>query len=276
MLSSAIVRVLTCPICHAPLAATPHRLGCRNQHHFDLSRAGHIHLGRGRIPSGDTASMVAARLRFLARGHFAPLGRALASILASGPPPTYIVDVGGGPGYHLASLVDGSPSSWGISVDVSRHAARRAARVHPRIGSVVAAHRALPIRDATIDVVTCVFAPRDPRELHRVLRTAGRCLVVIPSPSHLGEIRCRYGGLAIEPGKRGRLLRTFDPWFEVVRTTELELALFLTAEDVIDALAMGPAAFHPARVATTSIEPVLATAAFSIVEFIPRPIARSR
>lgn len=270
MLSSAIVRVLACPICRSSLSTTSGRLACGNQHHFDLSRAGHVHLGRGRIPLGDTASMVQARLRFLARGHFAPLADTLASIVATDRPPTYIVDVGAGPGYYLASLVDRSHSSFGIAVDVSRFAARHAARVHPRIGSVIAHHHALPLRDAAIDIVTCVFAPRDPRELHRVLRHDGRCLVVTPSPSHLAELRTRYGGLAIEPNKRERLLRTFDPWFELIRTTQLELLLCLPPEDIADALAMGPAAFHPDRVAEPASEPMMTTAAFSIFELVPR------
>jgi 23S rRNA (guanine745-N1)-methyltransferase len=270
MLSSAIVRVLACPICHASLAATPGRLGCRNQHHFDLSRWGHVHLGRGQIPSGDTAAMVEARRRFLARGHYAPLAASLASIVAAGPPPAYVVDVGAGPGYYLATIVERSPSSWGIAVDVSRFAARRAARVHPRIGSVVADHRALPVRDGMVDVVTCVFAPRDPRELRRVLRPGGRCLVATPSPAHLAEIRERHGGLGIEPRKRERLLCTFDPWFELGRTTELELELVLGGEEIADVLGMGPAAFHPDRVVITSGVPVRTTAAFEIFELHAR------
>ncbi|NVB81828.1 MAG: methyltransferase domain-containing protein [Kofleriaceae bacterium] len=268
------MRVLACPVCHFPLSATPGRLGCPNQHHFDLSRWGHVHLSRGRIPSGDTAAMVQARLRFLARGHFAPLADTLASIVACRPP-TYIVDVGAGPGYYLASLVDRSPTSSGIAVDVSRHAARQAARVHPRIASVVADHHRLPLRDDAIDLVTCVFAPRDPSELHRVLRTTGRCLVVTPSPSHLSELRGRYGGLAIEPNKRERLLRTFAPWFELARTTQLELSLCLTPEDIADALAMGPAAFHPDRIAAPASESLQTTAAFAIFELVPRPVARA-
>lgn len=274
MLSSAIVRVLACPVCHSSLSATPGRLGCPNQHHFDLSRSGHVHLARGKVPSGDTASMVRARLRFLARGHFAPLADALASIVATAPP-AYIVEVGAGPGYYLASLVDRSPSSSGIAVDASRFAARHAARVHPRIGSVIADHHRLPLRGNAIDVVTCVFAPRDPRELHRVLRTTGRCIVVTPAPSHLSELRRRYGGLAIEPNKRERLLRTFAPWFELARATQLELSLCLTPEDIGDVLAMGPAAFHPDRIAAPASESMRTTAAFSIYELVPRPIATS-
>lgn len=270
MLSPAMVRVLACPVCHSSLSSMPGRLVCSAGHHFDLSRDGHVHLGRGRISSGDTASMVQARLRFLARGHFAPLADTLASIVATRPP-KLIVDVGAGPGYYLASVVERMPGTSAIAIDVSRFAARHAARAHPRVGSVIAEHRALPLRSGAIDVVTCVFAPRDPRELHRVLQACGRCLVVTPAPAHLGELRRRHGGLEIEPNKRDRLLRTFAPWFELVRTTELELALCLSPDDIADVLAMGPAAFHPDRIVGPATEPLCTIAAFSIYELAPRP-----
>ena len=79
---ASAVGLLACPHCRAPLAVIePGRvLGCANGHRFDVARQGHVSLlgPRARTDTGDTAAMVAARERFLGRGHYAPVTSALA------------------------------------------------------------------------------------------------------------------------------------------------------------------------------------------------------
>ena len=122
----AVLPLLSCPVCRAPLTRTGGVVGCGNGHRFDVARQGHLTLlGPGsRTDTGDTSDMVAARQDFLDAGHFAPL--TVAIVAAAGPGP--VLDLGAGTGHHLRAVVGGDPGAVGLAIDTSRYAARRAAR----------------------------------------------------------------------------------------------------------------------------------------------------
>src|SRR5690606_6378857 len=73
--------LLPCPVCGEPPAGGGRTLRCPRRHSFGFAREGHVDLlpaGHGRSTlTGDTAEMLRARRRFLERGWFAPLARAL-------------------------------------------------------------------------------------------------------------------------------------------------------------------------------------------------------
>src|SRR5690606_14909477 len=133
----------------------------------DVAREGYVSflVGRPTRLVGDDSAMVAARARFLAAGHLAPLADALAA-RAREAGPGLAVEVGAGTAYHLARALDALPGRGGLAIDVSKHAARHAARAHPRLAAVVADARAtLPVADACAGLVLDVFAPRNGAEL---------------------------------------------------------------------------------------------------------------
>ncbi|GAA4283749.1 methyltransferase domain-containing protein [Brevibacterium daeguense] len=157
-----------------------------------------------------------------------------------------IVDVGCGTGYYLAGVLDAVPGSRGLGLDSSTRALRLAARVHERAAAVtVDVFRTLPVADEAADVVLDVFAPRNPEEFHRILRPAGRLIVVRPAENHLGELRNRVPGMVgIDPTKEQRLQRALDPFFEVVSEQPIEYSRELTAGDALDLIGMTPSARH--------------------------------
>jgi uncharacterized protein YbaR (Trm112 family) len=81
-----LLPVLACPVCAEPLARTaPGQAGCGNGHRYDEAKQGHLTLlpAKRRALTADTPAMVDARLRFLGRGHYAPVERALAAVVAA-------------------------------------------------------------------------------------------------------------------------------------------------------------------------------------------------
>src|SRR5258707_1603558 len=103
--------MLLCPVrdCHMALGRVGRQLLCPRGHAFDIARSGYINLlqpqeRRSRTP-GDSEEAVAARRRFLDRGHAEPL---LTSIRAMIPNKEEILDAGCGQGYDLGSLGRGS------------------------------------------------------------------------------------------------------------------------------------------------------------------------
>jgi 23S rRNA (guanine745-N1)-methyltransferase len=206
--------------------------------------------------------MVAARDAFLGAGHYDALSGALARAVPGGP----VVDVGAGTGHHTGRVVAacGGP---GLALDLSKHAARRAARV-PGVAAVVTdAWGALPVGDAVAGAVLSVFAPRGPAEAARVLAPGGRYVVATPTARHLAELVGPLGLVTVDPRKDERLARQLAGFREVGREA-VEQALQLSPDDVRAVVGMGPSARHVDLTALPD-EPVAATLSVQVVAYEP-------
>jgi 23S rRNA (guanine745-N1)-methyltransferase len=235
-------------VCGGALSAEGSGLGCVAGHRFDRARQGHVTLlpPGHRAPSGDSAEMVADRAVFLGAGHYDGVTRALAA--AVGAAPGTLLDLGGGTGHHLAGVLEAWPDAVGVVLDSSPYAARRAARMHPRAVAVVADTWArLPVADAAVDRVMVVFAPRNGPEIARVLRPAGRLVVVTPEPDHLHELVGPLGLLRVDPDKNTRLAAALEPHLEPVGATSHREVLRLDRSAVATLVGMGPHARHLAK-----------------------------
>jgi 23S rRNA (guanine745-N1)-methyltransferase len=277
VIDDAVAACLACPYCAGPLGRAGAALRCPAGHSFDVARQGYVALlPRGsRGAGGDAAGMVAARDRFLAAGHYAPLTRLLAGA-AAGAGPGAVLDVGAGTGHHLAAVLDALPGRPGVALDLSRYAARRAARAHPRAGAVVAdAWRALPVRTGVAGLVLDVFSPRNGAETARVLGPGGTLLVVTPAGDHLAELVGPLGLLTVDERKDERLAGALAPHLELVERTAHRWPLTLSRADAVAAAAMGPSAHHLAtedlgRRVGALPDPVRATASVLLTRYHPR------
>lgn len=276
-----VLEALACPVCRGRLTLGPRGLACAAGHTFDLAREGYVGLLTGATPpgSGDTKEMVADRLRFQQRGHYDPVGHALARAL-DGLPASLVVDVGGGTGHYLALTLESLPGAHGLTTDVSKFAARKAAKAHPRAGAATAdTWRGLPLGNGTADALLNVFAPRESAEFHRVLSPQGLLVVVTPAPDHLAQLRGPLGLLAIDPHKDERLSHSLDGHFSLQQSTPLRFTMELDHADAATVVGMGPSARHIApeeltdRVAALP-EPVTVTASVQINTYRPRPQVR--
>lgn len=106
--------------------------------------------------------------------------------------------------------------------------------------------RPFPLGDRVADVVLDAFAPRNPREFHRVLRPTGRLIVVRPTERHLAELG-RHVPLmvTIDPVEEERLHTALDPHFQTVATEHVAYRVTLAGAEVADLMGMTPIALHP-------------------------------
>lgn len=276
----AVLEALRCPICGDRLSSDSARLRCSAGHSFDVAKQGYANLLTGRGPAGaDTPEMVAARAELLSAGHLQPITAAVVHAvgIAAGDS-GLILDVGAGTGHHLAAVLDALPAHHGVALDVSKAAARWAARAHPRIGSVVAdVWRRLPLADGCTDVVLDLFAPRNGEEFHRVLRPGGTLLVVTPAPDHLAELVGPLGLIRVDPEKAERLDRTLGQWFDPMAVREHTYELGLSRDETARFVAMGPSAWHTepaalgARLAQWT-EPVPVTVSVTLRTYLRRSV----
>ncbi len=268
-----VLDLLRCPHCHGPLRRDADAVRCPRSHAFDVARQGYVNLlpGSARATTADTPAMVAARAAVVDAGTFATITEALtrAAAEAVGSPtaggvrgagaPAHrgaVIDVGAGTGHHLAAVLDRLPGRPGLALDVSKHALRRAARAHPRLGAVRAdTWQPLPVRDAVAALVLCVFAPRNGPEIARVLRPGGAFVVVTPTPAHLAELVEPLGLVTVHERKPQRLREQLGAELVAEAAEDVEAATLLTHEQVRSVVAMGPSARH---VAPAALEPRLA------------------
>ncbi|BAU83430.1 rRNA methyltransferase [Streptomyces laurentii] len=269
--------LLRCPACRTRrLRPDRGALRCPAGHTFDLARHGYAGLLTGaRATSGDDAAMVQARERFLATGGYAPILRAVARPAADAVPERgTVVDVGCGTGYYLAGVLDRLPGARGLGLDTSARALRAAARAHERAAAATwDVFRPFPLADGVADVVLDVFAPRNPAEFRRILRPAGRLIVVRPTERHLAELRGRVPAMvSVDPAKEQRLHRALDPCFAATVTEQVEYALELAGPEVLDLVGMTPSARHvnPADLSEEALLPGRVTVSVRVTSYRPR------
>jgi 23S rRNA (guanine745-N1)-methyltransferase len=272
---------LACPLCEARLSRHGGTLRCEVGHSFDIARQGYASLLPGDAHTGtaDTAAMLEAREAFFAAGHFDLLVRAVAeraSALLTSAGAGCVVDVGAGPGRYLAAVLDAAPGRAGVALDLSKHAARRAARAHPRVAAAVAdTWGRLPVATGAAALILDVFAPRNAAEFRRVLAPDGALIVVTPTARHLREAVEALGLLVVDEGKGERLAGQLQADFAPESEQVLEMSLKLSHTDLRRLALMGPSSWHvdeaalAARIAALP-EPFRTSASVRIATYRPR------
>ncbi|WP_432928580.1 putative RNA methyltransferase [Microbispora sp. CA-135349] len=263
-----VIDHLVCPACGTAVHLAGGSVRCARGHSFDVARQGYVNMLTRPAGTADTPAMVAARARFLEAGHYAPLAGRLARICAGA---AVVADAGAGTGHYLAAAL--GADAVGIALDVSKHALKRAARAHPRIGAVVAdVWRPLPVADGRVDVLLNVFAPRNAEEFARVLRPGGTLVVVTPAPGHLSPLVERLGLLSVDEDKERRLEESLGGRFARIGEETEEIALTLGHDEVEAVVGMGPSAWHTrpeelaAKIAALP-DPVPVTASFRVTRW---------
>ncbi len=188
--------------------------------------------------------MVGHRVAFLEAGHYLPIARRLSLAAAEVAVPGIVLDIGGGPGWYSARLLEELPDRRGVTFDASTAAARRAARAHPRLASVVAdGWSAFPVGDGSTAVALSVFAPRQGEQICRVLAPGGVLLTVTPTSEHLAQVRGVLGLLDIAPDKETRLASSLSG-LSMIDQVSVSYEMSLGRADVEHLALMGPSAFH--------------------------------
>lgn len=253
-----VIDVLADPIDGTALSGVDEfrRLVSESGHSYDIAKQGYVTLagGSGLRHSGDDVEMIRNRETFLSRGHFAPFVEAVThtvgDVLDEAQVPDeaepVICEIGAGTGYYLSHTLDTVLGSRGVGLDVSIPAARHLAKCHPRVGAVVAdAWSRLPLRDASVDAITVIFAPRNAEEFARVLTERGEVVVLTADTGHLAELREPLGIIDVEKGKVDRLIEQASGHLALVgQPRTIEFPMNLDQDSIAAQIGMSPSARH--------------------------------
>lgn len=197
-MTSSPFTFFTCPLDGLALVRTGGSWRCDSGHCYDIAREGYINLlpvqnKKSRDP-GDSKEMVAARRRFLQKDHYRLIAEATAKAVLADIPQgsaTAILDAGCGEGYYLRELValaEGLTLQV-VGLDISKWAVQAAARRSTDMSWVVGSNARLPLPDASVDRILCMFGFPVHGEFARVLKPGGRLIQVEAGPDHLRELR---------------------------------------------------------------------------------------
>jgi 23S rRNA (guanine745-N1)-methyltransferase len=234
-----------CPVCRADLVLVERSLRCPQRHSFDLARSGYVNLltGHGAVPAegGDQPQQLARRDAFLAEGHFDGITDTIREHLPRNSDRLALLDAGCGTAYHLNRLVGANTGGIASGIDISKDAAATAAKRHPNFSFAVAdIWRDWPLRDACVDVVLSIFAPKNFPEAARVLRPGGILAAAFPGPDHLIELRTSFGLLDQGEGKSETYAAAIAAAIGAPSHRRLRTTARLDAADVANVILMGP------------------------------------
>ncbi len=259
---------LRCPLCHELLVENIPGLACANRHQFDRAREGYFHLlpvqYKGSRDPGDGKLQLQARRRFLRAEFFAPLKHKLQSLLPENT--NQLLDIGCGEGYFTAAFADVLPNADIYGLDISKTGIKLAAKsagkdtLNKKLIYTVASSIDLPFVDASMDVITRIYAPSKDEELQRVLKPTGLLIIVTPGEHHLLALRQRiYAEIRPHPAPET------PKGFKEIECYEVQGELNLPAGEYAEALlAMTPFAW---RITSALREQIIAEGLVDVLHF---------
>jgi 23S rRNA (guanine745-N1)-methyltransferase len=278
---------LICPVCEDLLTESLGVIKCAQGHSFDIAREGYVNLllSGKKVPEimGDAKPMLRARRRFLEAGHYLVLSDKLNELVIAQPwqlvdrTPLTIIDAGCGEGYYSGRLGKQLAQKWPelaictFGVDIAKEAARLGSKRYSHTRFVVAdIRRKLPFADHSAQVMLNVFAPRNVVEFSRLSAWPGLVLVVIPSESHLAELRSQVGLMRIEKEKQQQIVAQWAGRFELEHIEPISFEMILDQEQLFDLVQMTPNYWHlteASQQALEEMESMEVAASFEILLF---------
>lgn len=233
---------LLCPVCKQSLALVQKTYTCEHKHSFDVSSEWYVNLLLwNKTASGDEQAMIQARRNFLEWGWYESLIVLVAACIEAAFPkmPLTIFDVWCGEWWYMRRLQNLRNNDWDswYGLDIAKYAVKSAAK-KTKGTFIVGNAYALPLADASCDVILSIFSPYDEQELHRCLKPWGRALIVWPWPEHLYKFI-----ELIRDNPHQHIIKSAEEKFTLLQVQDvkqLQIPLSLTSPAIQDLFLMTP------------------------------------
>lgn len=252
-----------CPVCSNALQHGDKQYYCKNGHSYDIAKKGYVNLllpkERGSGDPGDKKEMLISRKEFLSKGFYEAFSDCLNETVVNElndlnngidndeRKGARILDAGCGEGYYTRRLKD-KLSALGkfdpieiYGIDISKSAVHYASGGDKDIHYAVASTYRTPVLSDSMDLILCIFAPRDENEFRRILKKSGKLIVAAPGPHHLFGLKKALYEDSDRIGQKG----TVGEGFQLVRQRNVSHNLCLDHnQDIINLWRMTPYSRH--------------------------------
>lgn len=259
-----------CPICQEALDLVQQSLACPNRHSFDLAKFGYVNLAPQVKASKDyNKENFQNRQLVLENGFYDHILNALSECLSPLAHPANILDIGCGEGYYSRSLQERHPDHSFYAFDLSKESIQLAAKSDQewKVKWFVGDLAHLPLLDQSMDLLLDIFSPANYQEFKRVLAPDGRLIKVIPTATHLQEIRQKVKDhLDQVDYSNEQIIQHFSDHFTIENTIHCQERFELTPALREALLSMTPLLFHvdPAQIDWTDLTQVTISATILI------------
>ena len=259
-----------CPICQEALDLVQQSLACPNRHSFDLAKFGYVNLAPQVKASKDyDKENFQNRQLVLENGFYNHILNALSECLSPLAHPANILDIGCGEGYYSRSLQERHPDHSFYAFDLSKESIQLAAKSDQewKVKWFVGDLAHLPLLDQSMDLLLDIFSPANYQEFKRVLAPDGRLIKVIPTATHLQEIRQKVKDhLDQVDYSNEQIIQHFSDHFTIENTIHCQERFELTPALREALLSMTPLLFHvdPSQIDWTNLTQVTISATILI------------
>ena len=238
-----------CPLCSQPMRIVESKsLLCTNQHCYDLSKHGYVHLSSRAYKTKYDKQLFASRRMICDSGFFDPLNEAITNHMMEFMKPLldenihlYLLDAGCGEGSHLSCIQDklirrGISGLTGVGMDLSKEGITAASKKYPHLLWCVADLAHCPFANQQFNSVLNILSPSNYAEFTRVLSEKGFILKVIPEQNYLQELRYLYQQHKNRPAySNDNTLNRFKEYFKLLSIERVTYRFALNA-NLIDPL----------------------------------------
>ena len=222
-----------CPICQLDLELVGTSFKCPKAHSFDLAKFGYVNLAPQIKQSKDyDKENFQNRQLILEAGFYEPILTAIGQKI-----PTCdgkILDIGCGEGYYSRKLQEAYPQATFYAFDLSKESVQLAAKSDAswKVNWFVGDLAHLPIQSKSMEVILDIFSPANYAEFERVLKTEGVIIKVVPTSSHLKEIRqLAQDQLTKQSYSNQEILEHFEDHCQFLSSETVSLTKSLTPEE---------------------------------------------
>ena len=186
-------KIYLCPKCLSESCIENISLVCSNNHRYDFSKKGYIHLINNYKPTKYSEELFKARSEVFGNDFYSNVLKNIQNLVekyAEG----IVLDIGCGESYYIKKLKTVFPEKYFYGLDNSKDAIELAVKEDKLNPYMVANLANLPFKDGSVSCILNILTPANYEEFFRVLGDEGYLIKVIPNANYLREIRELIGG----------------------------------------------------------------------------------
>ena len=186
-------KIYLCPKCLSESCIENISLVCDDNHRYDFSKKGYIHLINNYKPTKYSEELFMARNEIFSNGFYTNVLKNIQNLVGKYAKDV-VLDIGCGEGYYIKELKTVFPEKYFYGLDNSKDAIELAVKEDKLNPYMVANLANLPFRDGSVSCILNILTPANYEEFFRVLGDNGYLIKIIPNANYLREIRELIGG----------------------------------------------------------------------------------